>query len=228
VSTGTFARALRVDGQGALAVADQFNARDTTAEIGAAFVVPLPGEKHPEVLLYDHKGGQFQRLRANGQGVYDVVDTVPVGRIDVVGSALRFAGKDGRSPELFVFGKDRFWWLPLGRGDFAARSAGSYATDLPDIDYSDVVAGDFTEGGRPELVAVDPDSNLVEILAWDPQAKAWSSRLHFKVFEIDQHYQGKKGSAQEPRETIVADVTGDGKKDLVLLVHDRVLVYPQQ
>ena len=31
----------------------------------------------------------------------------------------------------------------------------------------------------------------------------------------------------EPREAIVADVTGDGKKDLLLLVHDRVLIYPQ-
>jgi hypothetical protein len=31
----------------------------------------------------------------------------------------------------------------------------------------------------------------------------------------------------EPREVVVADVTGDGKKDLLLLVHDRVLIYPQ-
>jgi hypothetical protein len=26
----------------------------------------------------------------------------------------------------------------------------------------------------------------------------------------------------------VADVTGDGKNDLIVLVHDRVLVYPQE
>ncbi|HTJ78876.1 MAG TPA: VCBS repeat-containing protein [Rariglobus sp.] len=229
VSTGAFARAVRVDGQGALTVVDQFNARDANAEISTAFVVPVSGKgKRAEVLLYDRKGEQFQRLRANAQGVYDVVDTVPAGKIDVVGSELRFAGKGRKQPELFVLGKDRFWWLPLERGDFTARSVDTYATDLPDINYSDVVAGDFTSGSRPELVAIDPDSNLLEILSWDAKAKGWSSRLHFKVFESDEHYAGKKGAAQEPRESIVADVTGDGKKDLVLLVHDRVLVYPQK
>ncbi len=228
LSTGAFARAVHVDAQGVLAVADQFNARDTTAEISTAFVVPGAKGKRPEVLLYDRKGEQFQRLRANAQGVYDVVDTVPAGKIDVIGSEMRFAGKGGKQPELFLLGKDRFWWLPLERGDFTARSVGSYTTDLPEISYSDVVTGDFTGGSQPELVTIDPDSNLVEILVWDPKAKTWSSRVHFKVFETDQHYEGKKGSAQEPRESIVADVTGDGKKDLILLVHDRVLVYPQK
>jgi hypothetical protein len=32
----------------------------------------------------------------------------------------------------------------------------------------------------------------------------------------------------EPREALVADVTGDGKNDLIILVHDRILVYPQE
>ncbi len=228
ISTGAFARAVRLDAQGALNVVDQFNARDSSADIGTAFVVPSAKGKRPEVLLYDRKGEQFQRLRANPQGVYDVVDTVPAGKIDVVGSEMRFAGKDKKQPELFVLGKDRFWWLPLERGDFTARTVGNYTTDLPDVDYGDVLAGNLTGGKEPELVAIDPDSNLVEVLAWDAKLKTWSSRLHFKVFETDEHYEGKKGSAQEPRESIIADVTGDGKNDLILLVHDRVLVYPQK
>ncbi|MFA6959905.1 MAG: VCBS repeat-containing protein [Opitutaceae bacterium] len=227
VSAGGFARALRVDADGALTVIDQFNARDTTAEITASFLLPAVKGKRPEVLLYDRKGEQFQRLRANKQGVYEVVDTVPVGRIDVVGGEVRAAGKGG-VPELFLLGKDRFWWLPLGRSDFTARSVETYTTDLPDIHYSDVVAGDLTGDGKPELVALDPDSNVVEVLARDESAKAWVSRLHFKVFETDEHYQGRQGDTLEPREAIVADVTGDGKKDLLLLVHDRVLIYPQK
>jgi len=31
----------------------------------------------------------------------------------------------------------------------------------------------------------------------------------------------------EPHQMLAADVTGDGREDLVLLCHDRVLVYPQ-
>ncbi len=228
VSAGGFARALRVDDSGALTVLDQFNARDTTAEITASFVIPAAKGKRPEVLLYDRKGEQFQRLRANKQGVYEVADSVPAGRIDLVGSEVRPGAKGGKHPELFLLGKDRFWWLPLDRGDFTARSVETYTTDLPDINYSDVIAGDLTGDGKVELVTLDPDNSVVEVLARDESAKAWVSRLHFKVFETDEHYQGRKSESVEPREAIVADVTGDGKKDLLLLVHDRVLIYPQK
>ncbi len=228
VSSGGFARALRVDEAGALTVIDQFNARDTTAEITASFVIPSPKGKRPEVLLYDRKGEQFQRLRANKQGVYEVADSVPAGRIDVVGSEVRPGSKGGKQPELFLLGKDRFWWLPLERGDFTARSVETYTTDLPEINYSDVIAGDLTGDGKLELVTLDPEKSVVEVLARDETAKAWVSRVHFKVFETDEHFQGHKGESLEPREAIIADVTGDGKKDLLLLVHDRILIYPQK
>jgi hypothetical protein len=226
VSTGGFARALRVDAAGGLTVVDQFNARDSTAEITAAWALPATKGTRPDVLLYDRKGEQFQRLRANPRGVYGVVETVPVGRIDSVGGELRRGAKTG-AEELFIWGKDRFWWLPLGAGDFTARTVETYTTDLPGVAYSDVLAGDLTGDGQPELVTLDPERNVVEVLARDESAKAWVSRLHFRVFETDEHHKRRKGKALEPREAIVADVTGDGKNDLLLLVHDRVLIYPQ-
>lgn len=225
VSSGGFARALRLDANGELTVVDQFNARDTTAEITTAFVLPDAKGKRAEVVLYDRKGEQFQLLRANKQGVYEAVDVIPSGRIDVVGSEVRGTAAQA---EVFLLGKDRFWWLPLGRGDFTTRSVDSYTTDLPDINYGDVLAGDLTGDGKPELITLDPENSVIEILARDEGEKAWVSRLHFKVFETDDHFQGRRGETQEPREAIVADVTGDGKNDLLLLVHDRVLIYPQQ
>ncbi len=223
ISSGNFARAVRVDDKGQLVVIDQFNARDATAEITTALVLPQPGDK-PLVLLYDRKSETFQQLRANHQALYEVVSSTPAGKIDVVGSEVFARGKSG--PEAFIFGRDRFWWLPLGRGDFAARTVATHATDLPEIHYSDVVVGDLNNDGQAEAVCIDPDKNTIEILARHPEQN-WESRLYFKVFEIDQHFQGQRGPPQEPRETVIADVTGDGRNDLILLVHDRVLVYPQ-
>lgn len=228
VSAGGFVRALRLDAEGSLVVVDQFNARDLAAEITASFVIPPAAGGRPEVLLYDRKGEQFQRLHANAHGVYEVVDTVAAGRLDVTGAEVRRPAGGGRFPELFLLGRDRFWWLPLDRGDFIARPAGSHTTDLPDIHYGDVIAGDLTGDGRVELVTLDPERSVIEILTRDEEAGTWVSRLHFKVFETDEHYQGRRGGGPEPREALVADVTGDGKKDLILLVHDRVLVYPQK
>lgn len=35
------------------------------------------------------------------------------------------------------------------------------------------------------------------------------------------------GAVNQPREIVIADLTSDGRQDLVLVVHDRVLLYPQ-
>ena len=48
-----------------------------------------------------------------------------------------------------------------------------------------------------------------------------------RAFEADPHEQGRDSRFQRPREAMIADLTNDGKSDLILLVHDRVLVYPQ-
>jgi len=225
VSGGGFARALRVNEKGELTVVDQFNARDPGAEVTTALVLPTAAAKTPSIILYDKKTEQFQTLRSNEHALYQVVDTTPAGKIEVVSSETRLSA-DGKTSEAFIFGKDRFWWMPLGRGDFTPTTLQTHATDLPDINYSDVIAGDLNNDGQPELVCVDPEKNLIEILSRGADNR-WESMVHFKVFETDEHFQGRKGPPQEPRETIIADVTGDGKNDLILLVHDRILVYPQ-
>jgi hypothetical protein len=49
----------------------------------------------------------------------------------------------------------------------------------------------------------------------------------WQVFE--QHtFRARENAVPEPREALVVDVTGDKKNDLVVLVHNRVLVYPQE
>jgi hypothetical protein len=224
ISSGNFARALRVNAKNELIVVDQFNARDSTSEVSAAFALATEKGKKSTVLLYDRKTESFQVLKHNEQGLYQVSESTPAGKIEIVGAEVLSQAAGGA--EAFVWGRDRFWWLPLGRGDFELKTVATHTTDLPEIHYSDVIAGDLTGDGAPEVVCVDPDKNALEILA--REGDRWESRLHFKVFETDEHFQGRKGPPQEPRETLVADVTGDGKNDLILLVHDRILVYPRE
>jgi len=38
----------------------------------------------------------------------------------------------------------------------------------------------------------------------------------------------RAGDLGEPREALIADLTGDGRNDLVIVVHDRILLYPQE
>ena len=38
----------------------------------------------------------------------------------------------------------------------------------------------------------------------------------------------RRNEAPEPREALIVDINNDGKNDLVVLVHDRIIVYPQE
>src|SRR5690606_13258682 len=123
---------------------------------------------------------------------------------------------------------DRFWWLPLEHGEFEQKPLAPHVTDLPGVRYGYVVPVDFDGDGIHELIAVDPERHVVEMLAPRAEPTGWRSWLHFVVFEVDPHQPQGNRASFEPREACVADVTGDGREDLVLLVHDRVLVYPRK
>jgi hypothetical protein len=226
IGAENFLRAVRIDDAGELVIVAQFDARDPSAEITTGFILPGAKSDAPEVVLHERKADQLHLLRpAPGGAGYETADVRDVARLEITGS-LRLAGPGGRR-EFLLLGRDRFWWLPEGGANLAMQSEGVYASDLPDGSYFYLAPGDFDGDGRDEIVAVDIQQNAIEVLGRDAEGE-WASRLHFKVFDPDPHYEGNRGGGQEPRECLVADVTGDGKPDLVLLVHDRVLVYPQE
>jgi hypothetical protein len=75
---------------------------------------------------------------------------------------------------------------------------------------------------------VEYRNNHIELLALDTGFKPIPA-MRFKIFE-QKEYRDSKGlpkSRVEPRELKVADITSDGKNDLVTIVHDRIIIYPQ-
>lgn len=229
VAAENFIRAVRLDATGELMTVAQFETGDPGAEVTTGFVLPATGKNEPlRIILHDRKSNQLHLLvRAPGATVAETVDTRSVARFDVTG-ALSIEGRGGRR-EFLLLGKDRFWWMPEGAADVALKSEGAFASDLPGIRYSYITGGDFDGDNDTDLLAVDINENTVELLARDhEQGGVWRSRMHFRIFEKDPHFEGNRGGNLEPREAVVADVTGDGRLDLVLLVHDRVLVYPQE
>jgi hypothetical protein len=74
---------------------------------------------------------------------------------------------------------------------------------------------------------VEYHNHNIEILTLDSNMKPIPA-TRFKLFEQKSYRDKKRGkSGIEPREMNVADVTGDGKNDLVTVIHDRIIIYPQ-
>jgi len=223
VAGSGFARSIEVDSAGSLRVIDQYNARDSNTEIAAAFAIDVTGDGTREIILFDERNRELQILRRNPQGVFLYSDAAPLGRINLVAAHQIDFNNDGHE-DLFFLGKDRFWVVPMGRRSFRAETVFSHETDLKDIRYGDTAVGDLNNDGTTDLIAIDVQRSLIEVLT--RVGMEVKSTLHFRVFESDPNVKPRGSQAGEPRETIVADLTGDGLNDLILLVHDRILIYP--
>ncbi|MGJ8641565.1 MAG: FG-GAP repeat domain-containing protein [Opitutaceae bacterium] len=216
-----YARALKVvDGE--LEMVDQFNARQGEDDISV--VLPLYSDGVvDQMILYIASSGELQRLRRSDDDVFRYETSEKVGQIEVLGwSAL---GVSDQVQDYVFYGDAQFWYLPSASDSWSKRVIGSYETELEDVHYTHIESADFDGDGRVEIVAVDGQKHVVELLS--KEANAWESLMYWEIFEQNMHYQGRQGGKLEPRQTIIADLTGDGALDFAFLIHDRILFYPQ-
>ena len=116
--------------------------------------------------------------------------------------------------------------LPLHGQTWELSEIDSYETPVRDGHLIDVVTGDLDSDGRKDLVFLEAARNYIDLVTFDKDRKLVPAN-RWKVFE-ERTFRGQRSGLPEPREALVADITGDGKNDLVVLVHDRVLLYPQE
>jgi hypothetical protein len=101
-----------------------------------------------------------------------------------------------------------------------------YETPIKDGRLNDVVAGDLNNDGRKDLVFLETAKNYLDFVLFDANGKL-APLNRWQVFE-ERTFRGRRSELPEPREAVVAELTGDGKNDLAVIVHDRIIVYPQE
>jgi hypothetical protein len=123
-------------------------------------------------------------------------------------------------------GQNTVAWLPLAGDVWDFTVLDGYETPIKDGYLNDVVAGDLTGSGCKDLVFMETAKNHIDLVSFSAGHKLVPAD-RWQVFE--QHtFRGRDNAVPEPREALVVDVTGDKKNDLVVLVRNRVLVYPQE
>ena len=92
------------------------------------------------------------------------------------------------------------------------------------------VSAPFSGSGVDDLMLLDTrKSRILEFYrSASEEHKAWQSFSYFRVFQSDPFYKGKSGYENEPHDYAAFDMNGDGKADLCLLAHDRLLLYVQE
>ena len=132
----------------------------------------------------------------------------------------------GPSPlSILLAGTHKMFLVPVAGQTHLLQKVASFESKTKNVRYGAMAVGDINADDLPEIVLIDQAHNRVEILTFDSKGEL-TSASKFKVFEEPRS--GPRGSgSREPRIVRLGDVTADGKKDLILVVHNRIIIYPQ-
>jgi len=131
---------------------------------------------------------------------------------------------DGRL-DLLVLGQAGGGLVPLGVPGDEFELLTDYESDTENANLADLIAGDLLADGSEEVLAIDVHNHNLELLRWE-ETSSLRRIYRFTVFET-KVFRGREQGGNEPRQALLADVTGDARTDIVLLVHDRIALYPQ-
>ncbi len=223
-----YARTIRLTPDGAdVAIVDQCNARQPEDKLAVPVLTDIDGDGPPELLFQEAGTAFWQVFKKDPSGVWRSTGRLESDLTDATAALALPLGTSPR-PHLLALGRDRFWTAPLVGTRPALTLTASYETDLKNANYYAVFPVDLNRDGTEELAALDGGSKLLEIIRpGGITGDGWKSLLHFVLFEENIHFRGRKGE-DDVREVLTQDFTGDGLPDLLLLVHDRILLYPQQ
>lgn len=222
VAQNTFARNLRLDQAGQWEVKDQYNTGRGTAQVLGAAALDSDGDGRKEIVLLDRTSKSLLFLDRK-DGVYRPSGTLSVGPIDFQGLDVADLDGDGRD-DLLLAGTEKFGVVLTGHTGQRLKALAGYETIREEARLGDLAVGDLNADGRTDIILTDPAKHFIEIVTYAGQAEL-TPGLAFKIFE--QKSFRDVDDLIEPRDLAVGDVTGDGRADLVLIVHDRVLVYRQ-
>lgn len=223
MAQGNVARSVTYKEQTGFEILDQYNASETGVNIVSATALDFDGEPGEEVALID-QGTRKIRLLRKEEGTYRPWKEVELGPFACNGSQTADVNGDSRT-DLILIGKGRFGVLYAGGTEYQLKELAVFETELDDVHFQDVTVGDLNHDGNPDLALIDTKSHRVEIVTYFPGV-GLRSGLSFKLFD-SKTLTREKTDDLEPRESAIADVTGDGLADLLLLTHDRLLLYPQ-
>lgn len=223
VAQSNFARHLRLNEQNQWRIMDQYSDSESSAKISGTATVNLDGQPGNEIVLIDQGVKKLRVLRKEGTA-YRPWREVDIGPFPYRGSYVADLNGDGLE-DLLLFGGGKFGVLYANQTDPKLNELATFETNLEDSFLTDVVAGDLNHDGRIDLAVTETKSHHIELLDYSKDL-GLRHALAFKLFE-SKGISEREQSQTEPRESLIADVTGDGLDDLILLSHDRVLVYPQ-
>lgn len=255
VAREAFARRMQFEDK-TWTVSDQFNAGESRARIAGVAVLDLTESESAEEAAADSESTQSNddaadkspaqssdaagggdevvlvdigirklRVLSRESGLYRPWKEVDLGTFNFSSCHVADVTGDGRE-DLVLFGNQQFSVLASGGLNVELKEIATFESDRDDAYAADIIAGDLNHDGHADLAVIDTSIDGIQLLNFDAE-QGLRAVTHFRVFEEKRLVTDSESRGTEPREGLVADVTGDGRQDLILLCHDRLILYPQ-
>ncbi|HLZ53233.1 MAG TPA: VCBS repeat-containing protein [Verrucomicrobiae bacterium] len=206
-------------------VKDQINGSWSDSRIVGATALRNGTNAAPSIFLLDAEHNCLTLCERNAAGVWQVKRNVELPVSDFTRlQSVSLGGPDTHS--IAFLGQNAVAWMPLGGEVWDLEALDGYDTPVKDGFLNDVSAGELGNDGRKELIFLETAKNYLDIVNFNRQHKLVPA-IRWQVFE-EHTFRGRTDALPEPREALVANVTGGKKNDLIVVVHDRILVYPQE
>ena len=222
VSQNSFARNLLLDKSERWDVKEQYNTGQNGAQVLGATAIDTNGDGIKEVVLLDRVSKSLFYLEKK-DGVYRPAGSVRIGSIDFQSLQVADLNGDGKD-DLLIAGTDRFGVILTGQKGLRLKTLATHESKRNEVRFGDLIVGDLNSDDHQDITLLDVGEHAVEIVSVGDSMELLPA-LTFKVFER-KSFRGAGGS-MEPRDLAIGDVDGDGRPDLILLSHDRLLVYRQ-
>ena len=209
----------------AFTVKDQINGAGSNSRIVGAAALVNGANSTPSLFLLDAERKMLTLSERDSAGVWQLIRNIDLPVSDFSGlQAVALGGKTANS--MAFVGLNAVAWMSFQGETWTLTALDGYETPIKDGYLTDVVSGDLNQDKRKDLVFLETAKGYLDLVTFEsPHRLMPASR--WQVFE-ERTFRSRRGDAPEPREAVVVDVTGDGKNDLVIIVHDRILVYPQE
>jgi len=209
-----------------LQVVQQINGPTGNSYLLSGLVVGASGEQGAKVLLLDESDNQLHMALQDSMGVWRIEESLKLFIESGAQLSSLASGVSGMAPRILYQGKQDALVLDLGAKQPELISMNSLRSETKNARYLQVYAGDFNMDNQLEVFGLESREHAVECMEWgEPNILRLLNR--WQVFEA-RSYRNQGAAFPEPREGLIQDLTGDGRLDFCLIVHDRVILYPQR